>query len=43
MILMGKEAAAETLSIDGHDVRITNPDKPYFSRGVALSKLDLVR
>ena len=40
---MGKEAAAETLSIDGHDVRITNPGKPYFSRGVALSKLDLVR
>ncbi len=40
---MGKEAAAETLSIDGHDVRITNPDKPYFSRGVVLSKLDLVR
>ena len=40
---MGKEAAAETLSIDGHDVRITNPGKPYFSRAVALSKLDLVR
>ena len=31
------------LSIDGRDVRITNPDKPYFSRDVKLSKLDVVR
>src|SRR5688572_21170441 len=41
--LMAKEEAAEILSIDGHDVRITNPDKPYFSRDVKLSKLDIVR
>jgi DNA ligase D-like protein (predicted polymerase) len=34
---------AETLSIDGHEVRVTNPDKPYFSRDVKLSKLELVR
>jgi DNA ligase D-like protein (predicted polymerase) len=38
-----KEEAAEVLSIDGHDVRITNPDKPYFSRDAKLSKLDIVR
>ena len=40
---MAKEEPAEILSIDGHDVRITNPDKPYFSRDVKLSKLELVR
>ena len=40
---MAKEAPAELLSIDGHEIRITNPDKPYFSRDVTLSKLDLVR
>jgi DNA primase len=31
------------LSIDGTEVRITNPDKPYFSEQAKLSKLDLVR
>src|SRR5688500_18987099 len=40
---MPKEEAAEVLSIDGREVRITNPDKPYFSRETKLSKLDLVR
>ncbi|MFN2398517.1 MAG: DNA primase, partial [Gemmatimonadaceae bacterium] len=40
---MPKQEAAETLSIEGREVRITNPDKPYFSREVRLSKLDLVR
>jgi bifunctional non-homologous end joining protein LigD len=40
---MGKEDAAEVLAIDGREVRITHPDKPYFSRAVKLSKLDLVR
>ncbi|MBV8845534.1 MAG: DNA polymerase domain-containing protein [Bryobacterales bacterium] len=39
---MGKEPA-ELLSIQGRDVRITHPDKPYFSKQVRLSKLDLVR
>ena len=34
---------AEILSIDGHDVRISSPAKPYFTRGVQLSKLDIVR
>ena len=39
---MGKEAV-EVLSIGGHEVRVTHPDKPYFSRQTKLSKLDLVR
>jgi len=40
---MPKKDNAELLTIDGRDVRITNPDKPYFSRDVKLSKLDVVR
>jgi bifunctional non-homologous end joining protein LigD len=40
---MAKKDAAKLLSIDGRDVRITNPDKPYFSRGIKLSKLDVVQ
>ncbi len=40
---MAKEEAAEVLSIDGREVRITHPDKPYFSRAIKLSKLALVR
>src|SRR6202030_1914350 len=31
------------LSIDGHEVRVTNPGKLYFSKETKLSKLDLVR
>ena len=38
-----KEEAAETLDLDGREVRITNPAKPYFSRQAKLTKLDLVR
>ena len=40
---MGKQESEEVLSIEGRNVRITHPDKPYFSRAVRLSKLDLVR
>src|ERR1051326_4532933 len=40
---MGKEQAAEVLSIEGQDVRVTHPDKLYFSKQTKLSKLDLVR
>ncbi len=40
---MAKKDTAEVLSIDGRDVRITNPAKPYFSRDVKLSKLDVVQ
>lgn len=34
---------AEVLTLDGREVRITNPDKPYFSLATKLSKLELVR
>ena len=40
---MGKNEAAEVLSIEGREVRITHPDKLYFSQETKLSKLDLVR
>ena len=40
---MGKEEAAEVLSIDGREVRITHPDKLYFSKQTKVTKLDLVR
>src|SRR5256712_6097275 len=40
---MGKEEQGELLTVEGRDVRITHPDKPYFSRQVQLSKLDIVR
>ena len=40
---MRKEEAAEVLSIDGREVRVTHPDKLYFSRQTKVSKLDLVR
>jgi bifunctional non-homologous end joining protein LigD len=41
--IVAREDAAEVLAIDGREVRITHPDKPYFSRAVKLSKLELVR
>jgi len=34
---------AEVLTIEGREVRVTNPDKPYFSEQTKLSKLELVR
>jgi bifunctional non-homologous end joining protein LigD len=34
---------AELISIDGREVRVTHPDKPYFTKQVKLSKLDIVR
>jgi len=37
------EKAAEILSIEGREVRVTHPGKPYFSRQAKLSKLDIVR
>jgi DNA ligase D-like protein (predicted polymerase) len=41
---VGKVEEAEVLVVDGREVRITHPEKPYFSRGEAkLTKLDLVR
>jgi bifunctional non-homologous end joining protein LigD len=41
--LVAKTEAGEVLSIDGCEVRITHPDKPYFSKQTKLTKLDLVR
>jgi bifunctional non-homologous end joining protein LigD len=40
---MARQEPAEVLEIDGREVRITHPDKLYFSRAVKLSKLDIVR
>jgi DNA ligase D-like protein (predicted polymerase) len=36
-------AEAEVLSIAGRDVRVTHPDKPYFTKEVRLTKLDVVK
>jgi len=40
---VAKEESAEILTIEGREVRITHPDKPYFTKETKLSKLDLVR
>src|SRR6266581_5151809 len=40
---MMKDDTAEVLSIEGREVRITHPDKLYFSAQTKVSKLDLVR
>jgi len=42
-LLVAKEPAVELLLIEGREVRVTNPDKPYFSKQTKLSKLDIVR
>jgi DNA ligase D-like protein (predicted polymerase) len=38
-----KETAAELLVVDGREVRVTNPQKAYFSQDAKLTKLDVVR
>jgi DNA ligase D-like protein (predicted polymerase) len=38
-----KKDAAEVLTIEGREVRVTHPGKLYFSRETQVSKLDLVR
>jgi bifunctional non-homologous end joining protein LigD len=40
--LAGKEAT-ELLSIEGREVRVSHPDKLYFSKQTRLSKLDIIR
>jgi len=40
---VAKNESVELLTIDGREVRITHPEKLYFSRQVKLSKLDIVR
>src|SRR5262245_7227174 len=38
-----KKDDAEVLLVNGHEVRVTHPDKLYFSKQAKLSKLDIVR
>jgi bifunctional non-homologous end joining protein LigD len=40
---VSKQEANELLVIEGREVRVTHPEKPYFSRDTKLSKLDIVR
>ncbi|HET9426289.1 MAG TPA: DNA polymerase domain-containing protein [Gemmatimonadaceae bacterium] len=40
---MARKPAAEVLTIGDHQVTITNPDKPYFTRDVGLTKLEVVQ
>ena len=40
---MAKSDDVEILKLNGHEVRITHPGKPYFTRETKLSKLDVVK
>jgi DNA ligase D-like protein (predicted polymerase) len=40
---VSKEEAPEVLSVEGREVRVTHPQKPYFTKNVRLSKLEIVR
>jgi bifunctional non-homologous end joining protein LigD len=40
---MSTKEPAEILTIEGHEVRVTHPDKLFFSTAIKLTKLDLVR
>jgi len=40
---MGKEETTELLAVGGREIRITHPDKLYFSEKVRLTKRDLVQ
>jgi bifunctional non-homologous end joining protein LigD len=40
---MAREPAAELITVERREVRVTNPDKLYFSKEARLTKLDLVR
>jgi len=40
---MGKQEAGEVLAVGGREIRITHPDKLYFSEKVRLTKRDLVQ
>jgi bifunctional non-homologous end joining protein LigD len=42
-VAMAKADDAELLEVNGHTVRISSPAKPYFTRGVQLTKLEIVR
>ena len=41
--MSGRHEHAEMLSIEGREVRVSHPDKPYFTKQVKLSKLDIVK
>ena len=41
--MSGKHEHAEILSIDGREVRVSHPDKLYFTKQVKLSKFDIVK
>jgi len=40
---MGKQEASEVLSVGGREIRISHPEKLYFSEKVRLTKRDLVQ
>jgi bifunctional non-homologous end joining protein LigD len=40
---VSREEPAEVLEVNGREVRITHPRKPYFSKQAKLTKLDIVR
>ncbi|HSE22614.1 MAG TPA: DNA polymerase domain-containing protein [Pyrinomonadaceae bacterium] len=40
---MKNKEEAEIIMVDGREIRVTHPDKPYFSLQTKLSKVDLVR
>jgi bifunctional non-homologous end joining protein LigD len=40
---MAKPESAEYLEIGGRRIRVTHPEKPYFTKQIQLSKLDIVR
>ncbi|MGC4094601.1 MAG: non-homologous end-joining DNA ligase [Polyangiaceae bacterium] len=40
---MSEDADVEVLAIAGREVRVTHPNKPYFSKQVKLTKLDIVK
>jgi DNA ligase D-like protein (predicted polymerase) len=40
---VSEDNSAEVLSIEGREIRVTHPDKLYFSKEAKLTKLDMVR
>ena len=42
-ISVAEKEAPEVLAVDGREVQVTHPSKPYFSAQARLSKLDIVR
>jgi bifunctional non-homologous end joining protein LigD len=40
---LAKPDDAETITVNGHEVRISSPHKPYFSKSVQLTKLDIAK